>query len=129
MIFLTSDRWPLFAICMKALYDHKSMELFAFLRNIDGILRYVFCKAYTELLFSKPWHFYSLYILMAFQNYFCFNLINLKTNKLYEIIRLKRSKFGQRLSFCTHWNFSYKSISLYFINFQNNFQFSWDDIG
>lgn len=59
------------------------MELFAFFfKNINGILRYVFYKAYTVLLFSKPGQFYSLSILTAFQIYYFYS-INLKTNKIY----------------------------------------------
>lgn len=63
------------------------MELFAFfLKNINGILRYVFYKAYTVLLFSKPGQFYSLYILTAFQIYFFLFSKSLDEQNLYEII-------------------------------------------
>lgn len=63
------------------------MELFVFLKkNINGILRYVFYKAYTVLLFSKPGQFYSLYILTAFQIYFFLFSKSLDEQNLYEII-------------------------------------------
>lgn len=63
------------------------MELFVFFKkNINGILRYVFYKAYTVLLFSKPGQFYSLYILTAFQIYFFLFSKSLDEQNLYEII-------------------------------------------